>query len=70
MFIHIKKKTNTATYVTGHDGKNTSVSGVGVRCIYEARRKKGVRVSFLISVWIYMKWVFLTTEQQEILLSS
>ena len=39
-----------------------AVNGVtvsGVRCIYEARRKKSVEISLLISVYHYMKWVFI-----------
>jgi hypothetical protein len=39
-----------------------AVDGVtvyGVRCIYEARRKKSVEISLLISVYYYMKWVFI-----------
>ena len=39
-----------------------AVDGVtvyGVRCIYKARRKKGVEFSFLITVYYYMKWVFI-----------
>ena len=38
-----------------------AVDGVtvyGDRCIYEARRKKGVEFSFLISVYLMVKWVF------------
>ena len=39
-----------------------AVDGVtvyGVRCIYKARRKKGVEFSFLITVYYYMKWVII-----------
>jgi hypothetical protein len=39
-----------------------AVDGVtvyGVRCIYEARRKKGVKISLLITVYYYMKWVIM-----------
>ena len=37
-------------------GDGVTVSGV--RCIYEARPKKGVEFSFLISVYLMVKWVF------------
>ena len=40
-----------------------TVNGVtvsGVRCIYEARPKKGVEFSFLISVYFMVKWDFWT----------
>ena len=35
-----------------------TVNGDGVRCIYEARPKKGVEFSFLISVYLMAKWDF------------
>ena len=34
------------------------VTGSGVRCIYEARPKKGVEFSFSISVYLMVKGVF------------